>query len=515
MIEQLGQGGNGYVYLMKDKFNTEVAVKVSRFEKPTGKSNKLKLERFKTEAVKIHELYKAGQKGIIPVLRYELPCEETGKYFFVMPKAIPLEEQVKCCENIYELIKIFKELAETLVELHKVNISHRDIKPENILYYAETYCFGDFGLIDFPEKEDLTKAKEAVGNRKTMAPEMRTPLMVNDSRPSDVYSFAKTLWIILTNEEYAFDGQFNYFENHKLQVRYPKQHFVELYKLLSDATAENPSKRPTIYEFLNRLIEWEKIAKDKTAASISLWRFIEETVVLQNKPSTVIWRDKKQVINIVKQLSIVNFNHTFIHDGGGMDLIDIKEMDQINEQDMIGIDFGLSNLHLFKVKRLIWELPNEDPEFSYFRLEFDNLNPIYSEAVEEIKKWRKTQGLKYIGEVINEDLVIDNEGKYQPYYESDENLTSVTRWFDGAFLIVPKLSIYNRINATYDGRHSKLKVEEFREYMEILQYVYKHDFLEPYFWSIAHEDPSESGTFEELREIRKMNNEDLKKYFKD
>ncbi|WP_179863772.1 hypothetical protein [Bacillus toyonensis] len=79
-----------------------------------------------------------------------------------------------------------------------------------------------------------------------MAPEMRTPLLVSDSRVADVYSFAKTIWIILTGEEYVFDGQFNYLENDKLQNIYPKQHLVELYKLLTDSTAENPEKRPTM-----------------------------------------------------------------------------------------------------------------------------------------------------------------------------------------------------------------------------------------------------------------------------
>lgn len=518
-IEKLGEGGNGWVYLMSDSSNVEYAVKVSKFKEVTGKVTgdftKSKLERFKTEAIKVHELYKTGQKGIIPVFEYELPCKETGKFFFVMPKAIPLEEQVKNCKDIYELIGTFKKLAETLVELHKKSISHRDIKPENILYYDGTYCFGDFGLIDFPEKEDLTKAKEALGNRKTMAPEMREPLMVDDSRPADVYSFAKTLWIVLTNEEYAFDGQFNYFENDKLQVRYPKQHFVELYKLLSDATAENPTKRPTIYEFLNRLIEWEAIAKNETESSRSLWKFIEETVVHQNNPSTVVWRNKQQVIEIVKQLSMLNFNHTFIHNGGGMDLIDIKEIEQVNEKDLIGIDFNYNRLQLFKLKRLIWELPNEDPEFSYFRLEFDNLNPIFPEGVEETQRWLRAQGLMDSSEeIVNEDLIINDEGEYEPYYESDEILTSITRWFGGSFLIVPKASIYNSIQATYDGRHSKLNAEEFREYMEILQYVYNHDLLKTYFWNLAHENPANDGILDELREIKKMNNEELKKILK-
>ncbi|MGF6947509.1 serine/threonine protein kinase [Neobacillus sp. B4I6] len=508
-IEQLGEGGNGWVFLMCDNSNSEeFAVKVSKINEATGEHSKLKLERFKTEAMKVHELYKAGQKGIIPVLKYELPCKDSGQYFFVMPRAIPLKEKVQSCKEIYELVEIFEKLAETLVELHEKNITHRDIKPENILYYDGTYCFGDFGLIDFPEKEDLTRAKEALGNRKTMAPEMRTPNLVDDSKPADVYSFAKTLWIVLTNEEYAFDGQFNYFENQKLQNRFPHQHFVELYKLLSDATAENPIKRPTIQVFLNRLLEWREITKNRGAASRSLWRFIEETVVQQNNPSTVIWRNKEQVVGIVKQLSKLNFNHTFIHGSGGMDLYDITEADWVNERDILAIDFGFNHTELFKLKRLIWEIPNDDPEFSYFRLEFDRLDPVYPERIAELEKWMKLQDFIDNSLLIKEDLII-NEGQYEPYYESDDIASYVTRWTDGVFLIVHKSSIYNRIQATYDGRHSKLNTEEFREYMVILQYIYNHLMLNPYFWKLAHDDPSEGNVFQKLKNLVKLNNKQL------
>ena len=118
-VKQLGEGGNGWVYLMQDHSKNEFAVKVSKIREITGDFTKLKLERFKTEAIKVHELYESGQKGIIPVLSYELPCEKTGEYFFVMPKAIPLAEKVKEYSIIYELVGIFKDLANTLSELHK------------------------------------------------------------------------------------------------------------------------------------------------------------------------------------------------------------------------------------------------------------------------------------------------------------------------------------------------------------------------------------------------------------
>ncbi|MGA4497903.1 protein kinase domain-containing protein [Bacillus bombysepticus] len=513
-IKQLGEGGNGRVFLMENDSKEEFAIKISKIKEVTGHYTRSKLERFKTEAIKVHKLYEEGQRGIIPVFDYKLPCEETGDYYFVMPIAIPLEEKIKDYNNIYDLINIFKSLAKTLGELHSKTISHRDIKPENILYYQDEYCFGDFGLIDFPEKEELTRGNEPIGNRKTMAPEMRTPSLVQDSRPADVYSFAKTLWIILTGEEFAFDGQFNCFENKKMQNKYKEIHFVELYQLLMDSTAEIPEKRPTIDEFLSRLIEWEEISKDSAKVDMSRWRFIEQNIIHQKYPSTVIWRDKSQVVEILKQLSIVNFNHTFIHDGGGMDSIGIEMFDDI-EKDMVMLKFGPNMSQIFKIKKLIWELPNEDPEFGYFRLEFERLSPIYPEIVAENEKMMK-EYLNDFGVLPSEDLIVNENKEYEPYRENDERaLFSIKRWFNGSFLIVPKGSIYNHISTTYDGRHSKFNADDFREYMVLLRYVYKHEILKPYFWDIAHHNPMEDNLFEKLKKIRVMTDEELKSNIQD
>lgn len=492
-IKKLGQGGNGYVYLVKNSLGEESAMKQLKIKKAKNIYEKTRIERFKTEAIKTNQLYKEGQKGIVPVIHYELPCEDTGYYYFTMPKAIPLEEKIIGNKDIYELVDIFKDLASTLKELHDKNITHRDIKPENILFYNGSYCFGDFGLIDFPEKEDLTRVKESLGNRKTMAPEMRTPKNVEDSRPADVYSFAKTLWIVLTGEEYAFDGQYNYFENDKLQRKFSKRkiHLVELYKLLSDATSESPSKRPSIGQFLNRLTEWETIARDSSLSSRSLWRFIEESVTQQFQPSTVIWRNEEQVVKILQKLTILNFNHTFIHDSGGMDLTGIYKFDWINENEILALDLGM--LHLFKLKQLVWEIPNEDSRFSYFRLEFHKIDPIFSN-------------------VKREYLFVNEEGDYDPYF--DEGYREVCRWSDGVFLIVPKGSIYNSINETYDGRHGRLSTEEFRLYMEMLQIIYNHHLLKDYFYGIARLDPSENNNFNFLKKLTESDDESLKKYLK-
>jgi len=493
-IDHLGSGGNGNVFLMKDSAEKKVAVKVSKINDESAKNNKWKqekLERFKIEALAVYKMAKENQRGIIPITDYALPDKNTGKYFFVMPVAVPLKKKLKRNEDIYKVIKIFKELSEILEELHAKGISHRDIKPDNILFYDNGYCFGDFGLIDFPEKQDLTTDYESIGNRKTIAPEMRIAKKVKNARPADVYSLAKTLWMILTGEKYAFDGRFDYTENLILQEKYPSHHLVELLKLLADSTYENPDKRPSISEFLRRLIEWEEISLASNKAAESEWKFIEENVINQYVPNTVIWNKESDVINIVKRLSRINFNHTFIPTGGGMDLINIEKVDYTNEENLLELDFGYNSPEIFKLKRLVWEMPNDDFRFSYFRLELDELKPIFPKVLEQLGERQLDQ--------YKENLTVNTEGDFRAYNEIE---WSVTRWLKGAFLIVPKGSVYNRISETYDARHAGLSTDEFREYMELLQFFYTNENFKKYFRKIASFDPTENNILNELRVLK-------------
>lgn len=514
--EQMGGGGNGKVFRALDKAQHEVAVKIAHFKKPkeirslSDEITMTRLRRFEIEAKKGYELSQKGQRGIVPILHFELPCQDTGEYFFIMPIATPLEKITNDMHEITQLISIFKQLAEVLSDLHIQGISHRDIKPDNILYFNEIYCFSDLGLIDFPEKEDLTRIGETLGNRKTMAPEMRTPNQWGDHRPADVYSFAKTLWMVLTKEKFAFDGQFNFHENHILKLKYPKHHFVELYELLKDCTYENPTKRPTMNEFIKRFEEWEQIAGDPAKASKSAWQFIERSVIEQISPSTVIWREETKVISILQQLALLNFNHTFIHEGGGMDLLKIEPASWLLEPDMIHLSFGIgTGSQIFKLKKLVWELPNNDPQFSYFRLEFDTLEPIFPEVVKEIEEYK----IKQFGDHEKESseyLNVNVKGEYEFYNPEDTTMRQVTRWLNGVFLIVHKDAIYNLgIQGTYDGRHARFNADDFRTYMETLQAIYIHPILSGYFQSLAELNPHKDISLEELRTVLTLNDKEL------
>ena len=197
-------GGNANVFVAENARGEEVAIKILREESGNGKKavkrNRKKRIRFKIETEMVVGI-QDEIKGVIPIFSYGLPDEKTKKYWYAMPIAIPLEDKLKEVKSLEDKVNCVLELARTLEALHKKDIVHRDIKPKNIYFYNGKYCLGDFGLVDYPEKRDLTSLQEAVGPKATMAPEMRYNAKNADGKKADVYSLAKTLWIHRRIEE--------------------------------------------------------------------------------------------------------------------------------------------------------------------------------------------------------------------------------------------------------------------------------------------------------------------------
>ncbi len=210
--------------------------------------------RFQNE---VHALVEyTGIKGIMPIVDYELPAELGEKIpWYVMPLCVSVEEHFVNSSSV-EIVKAFISLLETLEKLHTKGFAHRDIKPANILIRKEQILFADFGLVDYPDKKDLTGKRESVGPKWTMAPEMKRNAVDADGKPADIYSLAKTLWILITKERLGFEGQYIPDEfigiNNKLTGIYSKP----LDELLTACTQNDPNKRPTAQVFRNLLKQW-------------------------------------------------------------------------------------------------------------------------------------------------------------------------------------------------------------------------------------------------------------------
>ena len=280
-------GGNANVFVAENARGEEVAIKILREESGNGKKavkrNRKKRIRFKIETEMVVGI-QDEIKGVIPIFSYGLPDEKIKKYWYAMPIAIPLEDKLKEVKSLEDKVNCVLELARTLEALHKKDIVHRDIKPKNIYFYNGKYCLGDFGLVDYPEKRNLTSLQEAVGPKATMAPEMRYNAKNADGKKADVYSLAKTLWIVLTGVDHGFEGRYE--EDDAIiglrnDKRYKKEHLVELEELLKQATEYDPSLRPSMETFVTTLEKWLEVVSNFQKSNYSEWKYLQNTQYLE------------------------------------------------------------------------------------------------------------------------------------------------------------------------------------------------------------------------------------------
>lgn len=459
-INQLGEGGNAEVYHVKhNATGQEYALK------DLVKGGPEKRSRF-IEEIHIMRKYGSTITGILPIFYYS-----EDKYWYTMPIAMPVMKYIKIKElNIKEIITYTIDLCDTLIGLHKEGISHRDIKPSNIYFYDQRFYFGDFGLVDFPESEnDFTKSDKGLGAIFTIAPEMKRNPKDADGKKADVFSFAKTVWMFLSDDEKGFDGVYNYkdpqFGLHYI-AKYKNEHLVELEELLTDATSNDPSERPTISEFKDRLNNWLAIYSDHYKSQLSDWTFLSHQLFGNTPPESSSWSDCKDIVRVLNIISNTPaYNHMFFHNKGGLDF---SNAELAAEDGCIKLYDAIGFCHLVKPRKLHFEGFKDNYRWNYFLLELDNLPPIFEPCVSDEE---------YLVEDVPAHYVPAQFARYGVYdYDTGlplpEGYRIVYRYTKGKFLIVMKSGPYNKISSTYDGRHGDCSCDEFREYIVYLIDLY-------------------------------------------
>ncbi len=407
--------------------------------------------------------------GVVPMIDKYLPEDlKEGIPFFVMPVAESAENKLKG-QTIEVKINAILKVCETLAILHERGISHRDMKPPNLLVYDSRFSIADFGLVDYPDKKDISFKNEEIGAKWTIAPEMKRVSSKADGIKADIYSLAKTLWIILTENAKGFDGQYATDSIIELKRFYKESYTTPIDTLLSSCTDNDPDSRPNIHQFISRLRDWKVLNEDFHERNLEQWFEIQTKLFPTAFPRRVIWEDTKDIINVLKIVcSYDNLNHMFFPDGGGLDLEDVRLS---HEKGCIELDFQL--IDIVKPKRLIFESFGHDPEWNYFRLELDELKPSPKDDDEEEDgsesdndRGHEAVSEIYPGKYGKYDLV-ENRYEYNEMgYEIPETARHVSRWFRGAFVIFNKRSPYNLTTSTYDGRHNKMDTDEFRDYIQ-------------------------------------------------
>lgn len=454
----LGSGGNGEVKKVMNKATNEL-VALKRLSDEAQKDREKRL-RFEDE---IKTMVAVGSKntGVIPILDYSIEgC------WYTMPIAEKIEGK---CDDTDRTIDAIIQIAETLVQLHTQGYAHRDIKPMNILYYNERFVLCDFGLVDIPDNpHQLTRENQRLGAVRTIAPEMTRDPKHADGQKADVYSLAKTLWILLTGNKNCFEGRYDFMDNalslHQFD-KLKKHHLVEIDQLLTASTSNIPEDRSTMTEFCDMLKEWKKIKSDHTLMQLSNWNFIKEYMFYRNAPETSSWREPQVIVNILNVLQILPLSaHIFLPDRGWVEFL---RAETIAGSDCIDIYTGLG---VFRVKpsQILFE-NFKQPFWNYFLLELQEQQVVVGTM--------KTEFEECVCEDIPGRYVNAEYFDYGVYdYETGEKLPKgarvIHRYLKGKFLFIPKFGPYNSIGSADDGRHAFCSAGQFREYVMALQNVF-------------------------------------------
>lgn len=366
----IGKGGNGEVYNVKcDELKGEFVIKILKYNKKFDERK----ERFRREIeamIKINQLY--PDKFILSVIDYQLAEKET---WYITSKATVLKEYLKANSLTFiAKYQICLQLCEVLKKLHSLGYYHRDIKLDNIFIKGEIILLGDFGLVWNDEYEDLTMIGEAIGPANIKPPECYQGFanaIPNELQYAvDVYEFAKTVWMILKNEKYCFNGQYHSgLKNISIELddiqqdsRVNIKTLGPLNELLEVATEQDAASRPTMEKVLLQMHEFIKVNRNEQ--EVKKWQIKESTRMFTNKNKTEIY-GYHSVRKIVELLNTIK-NSIFLEIDGFQTIV-IEECSIFDESaSIILIVDKNKNQYILSIETLY--INQDDIESNDFRL---------------------------------------------------------------------------------------------------------------------------------------------------
>ena len=200
VMEELGKGGMGRVYKAFDSEVKEiVALKVLNTEIASGEGvierfrNELKLAR-RIAHRSVCRMFDLGRAGDTTYITMEFVSGEDLKTLLKRVGQLPASRTVS----------IAREVAEGLVEAHRLGVIHRDLKPQNVMIdRAGKAHIMDFGIARSTRDAGITGPGMIIGTPDYMSPEQ---LDGKEADPrSDIYAFGAVLFEMVTGEA-PFEG---------------------------------------------------------------------------------------------------------------------------------------------------------------------------------------------------------------------------------------------------------------------------------------------------------------------
>jgi predicted Ser/Thr protein kinase len=194
VIEKIGEGGMGVVYLGADAERRQVAVKVLGPAVAADPSARQRLAR------EVETMRRVRNRYVAEVL----DADVQGPAPYVVTRYVPgetLEDKVRRDGPLRGMaLDAFAEgLAEALAAIHAAGVVHRDLKPGNVMLNAGQPVIIDFGIAHIQDSTRLTKTGLVMGTPGYLAPEVIEGS--SSSGASDVHSWGATVSYAATGRQ--------------------------------------------------------------------------------------------------------------------------------------------------------------------------------------------------------------------------------------------------------------------------------------------------------------------------
>ncbi|OLP64379.1 hypothetical protein BACPU_26040 [Bacillus pumilus] len=200
----------------------------------------------------------------------------------------------------------------------------------------------------------------------------------------------------------------------------------------------------------------EILDKDYAEVQLLKWSSAVESLFPQGIPFQSEWTDMGEIREVLDHIfSSGAFNHTFLNSGG----VEYNSIGDNYEEGTLTLVTSGSR-HIIKPKRVtFYNLADNNPNWSFFYIELDPIEPLgtYEESRTSEEVVCLSQGQFISREQWERDT--DNGRKFPA------SATVVKREWKGNYVMFSKGSLYNRSGDTYDGKHSKMGRDAFKNYI--------------------------------------------------
>jgi hypothetical protein len=186
LLDRIGEGGMGVVFLARDQGHRTVALKVLRSGVAGDPTARRRLVR------EVETMQRVRSPNVAEVIDADLD----GDMPYIVTRFVPgrtLDDVVTQDGPLrgQALASLASGLAEALVAVHAAGVVHRDVKPGNVMLFQGTPVVIDFGIAQGPDATRLTVTGMFMGTPGYLAPE------VIEGQPSteasDVHAWGATV----------------------------------------------------------------------------------------------------------------------------------------------------------------------------------------------------------------------------------------------------------------------------------------------------------------------------------